>query len=80
MAHHLRGDEFELQLGVGHLLVLTDKGPAERQRIRNNLTQGPNPDTHNVDVATLRIRSDHAGDRTTQRQLMHAPSPSPHLG
>ena len=70
-AAHLSGDELEFQLGVGHVLVVPEERPAKRQRFGNHLTKRADPDAHDVDVATVGVRFDHAGDRLAQRQLMH---------
>jgi hypothetical protein len=70
-AAHLRVDEFEFQLGVGHVLVISDQRPAERQRVGNHLAKCADPDAHDVHVATVGVWLDHVGDRFAQRQLMH---------
>ena len=66
-ALNLGGDEFEFQLRVGHVLVVANERPAERQRFGNHLTKRPDLDPDDVDVAAVGIRLDRPGNRLAQR-------------
>jgi len=55
--------------------VLADNGPAERQRVRNHLTQGTDLHAHHVDPPAFGIRPHHPGDRVGIATT-HAPSPT----
>ena len=74
-ALNLGGDELELELGVGHVLIVADQCPAKRQRFGNDLAKRPDFDPDDIDVAAVGIRFDRPGDRLAQRQLMHGRSP-----
>ena len=70
-AYHLGRDELEFKFGVGHAFVFPQERPAEFQRFRHNLAQGPHLDPDDVDVPADGMRPDHTGDGLTQREFVH---------